>query len=327
MKKIISKALLVLLSLSALTGCSKSNGIKIGISKTVQHPALDSIEQGIIDELTAAGIEASYDKQNANGDPATAAQIANLFKSEKVTLSVGIGTPVAVALATAIKDSPVVFSCITDPVSAGLVDSLESGKGNVTGLSDAIPTVQQIKQFAEIANIKTLGYIYTSSEANSVSSLNLVKEGCEKAGIELITQSITNSSELKQAAEAIVSSVDGFYLTTDNTVFSALASLVQVCNREKKPIYSGDVTGALEGGCFMASGFNYYKAGRATGRMIKSILDGASPESIPVMLITDPADSDLLFDLDAAANCGIEISEELLSYANYIIKDGVLTEK
>lgn len=328
MKKITTVAVAALASLALFTGCKeKSTGLKIGISKTVQHPALDAIEQGIQDELKNQGVEATFDLQNANGDVATAAQIANLFKSENVDLSVGIGTPVAVALATAIKDNPVVFSCVTDPVSAGLVETLDKGNGNVTGLSDAIPTVDQIALFAKIANLKTLGYIYTSSEANSVSSLELVKEGCDKAGIALITQSITNSSELKQAAEAIVGSVDGFYLTTDNTVFSALASLVSVCNREKKPIFSGDVTGAMDGGCFMAMGFNYYKAGLATGRMIKEILDGKKPADMPVMLITDPADSDLLIDLDAAANCGITLPEEYVANANYIFQNGALEEK
>lgn len=326
MKKSL-KLFLTITSALLLASCSSSGKIKIGISKTVQHNALNDIEQGIIDEIKAAGLDVEFDLQNANGDNSTAAQIASLFKNENVDLSVGIGTPVAIALASTIKDKPVVFSCVTDPVYAHLVDSLSSGKGNVTGLSDAIPTVEQIAQFKEIAGIKTLGYIYTNSESNSVSSLNLVKEGCEKAGIELIAQSITNSSELKQAAEAIVKDVDGFYLTTDNTVFSALSSLIQVCNREKKPIYSGDVTGALSGGCMIATGFNYYKAGRATGRMILRILNGETPESIPVQLITDPKDSDVLIDLDAAKNCGIEIPQSLLEAANYIFEDGKLTEK
>ncbi|MCR4823562.1 MAG: ABC transporter substrate-binding protein, partial [Treponema sp.] len=295
---------------------------KIGIAKIVQHVALDSVEQGVVDVLKENGINATYDMQNANGDPNTAAQIAMKYRDEGLDVAVGIATPVALALANTIKDIPVVFGTVTDPVGAGLVSSLDHGEGNVTGMSDAIPTQQHILLFKELTGIKTLGYIYTSNEANSVSSLELVKNGCQLAGLELVTQAITNSSEVKQAAEAIISRVDGLYLTTDNTVFSALSSLIQVFQENKKPIFSGDVTGAQEGGCLIASGFNYYKAGRATGEMVLKILKGEKPENIPVRFMTDPSDSDLLFDLDAAKNCGITIPQAYLNQANMIYENG-----
>ena len=300
---------------------------KIGIAKIVQHIALDSVEQGIIDVLKENGVKATYDLQNANGDTNTAAQIAMKYRDEGLDVAVGIATPVALALANTIKDIPIVFGTVTDPVSAGLVSTLDHGEGNITGMSDAIPTQQHILLFKELAGIKTLGYIYTSNEANSVSSLELVKNGCQLAGLELVTQAITNSSEVKQAAEAIISRVDGLYLTTDNTVFSALSSLIEVFKENKKPIFSGDVTGAQEGGCLIASGFNYYKAGRATGEMVIRILKGEKPENIPVRLMTDPSDSDLLFDLDAAKNCGITIPQAYLDQANMIYENGKLTKK
>lgn len=305
----------------------KSKSVKIGIAKIVQHAALDSVEKGIVDFLTENGIEASYDLQNANGDTNTAAQIAMKYRDERVDVAVGIATPVALALANTIKDIPVVFGTVTDPLSAGLVTTLDHGDGNVTGMSDQIPTEQHIALFKEIAGIKTLGYIYTSNEANSVSSLNLVKKACEDNGIALVTQAITNSSEVKQAADTIVNRVDGIYLTTDNTVFSALSSLINVFASEKKPVFSGDVTGAMDGGCTIASGFNYYKAGRATGEIVMRILNGEKPDSIPVRFMTDPSDSDLLFDLDSAKNCGIQIPEKYLSQANMIFENGKLTKK
>lgn len=303
--------------------------VKIGIAKIVQHVALDDIERGIIDAIKDAEIDAEYDLQNANGDVNTAAQIANIYKTAQVDVAVAIATPVAIALANTIKDIPVVFGTVTDPLGAGLVTSLEGGKenGNITGMSDAIPTKEHIKLFVEIADIKTLGYIYTSNEANSISALELVTQACDEAGIDLVTQSITNSSEVKQAAEAIINRVDGIYLTTDNTVFSALPALVQVFAKAKKPIFSGDVTGAMEGGCMIASGFNYYKAGRATGELVVQILSGTSPSDIPVRFMTDPADSDLLFDLDAAALCGITIPANYLEQANMIYQNGALEKK
>lgn len=322
----------IVAAVSMFSGCSKKNGssektVKIGIAKIVQHVALDDVERGVMDAIKDAGIKAKYDLQNANGDVNTANQIAVQFKDEKVDVAVGIATPIAIALANTLKETPVVFGTVTDPLGAGLVTTLEHGEKNVTGMSDELPSVEHIKIFKEIAGIKTLGYIYTSNEDNSLSGLELVKKGCAQAGLELVTQSISTSSEVKQAAESIVDRVDGIYLTTDNTVFSALPSLVTVFNKAKKPVFSGDVTGAKEGGCFMASGFNYYKAGRATGEIVVQILKGAKPSEIPVRFMTKPEDSDLLFDLDAAANCGISIPQEYLSKASYIIKDGKLQEK
>lgn len=322
-------ATVAILALAGLVSCSKKNPsekkVKIGIAKIVQHVALDSVEQGIIDYLKDNGVDAQYDLQNANGDANTATQIALKYKDQGVDVAVGIATPVALALANTIKDIPVVFGTVTDPLGAGLVTTLEHGDANVTGMSDEIPTGQHIAMFKEIAGIKTLGYIYTSSEANSVSSLKLVKSACDQLGISLVTQAITNSSEVKQAAETIISRVDGIYLTTDNTVFSALSSLVQVFGNAKKPIFSGDVTGAMEGGCLIASGFNYYKAGRATGEIVLKILNGEEPSSIPVRFMKEPSDSDLLFDLDVAKNCGIKIPSKYLSSANMIFENGVLS--
>ena len=326
----------VLTAALLFTSCSKkaeSNSgdsakkVKIGIAKIVQHVALDSVEQGVIDAVKNAGYQATFDLQNANGDINTAKQIATQFKDEKVDVAVGIATPVAISLANTMKDTPIVFGTVTDPLGAGLVSTLEHGEGNVTGMSDELPSKEHIKLFKEIADIKTLGYIYTASEDNSISALKLVEDGCKEAGLELVVQAISNSSEVKQAAEAIVSRVDGIYLTTDNTVFSALPSLVAVFNDAKKPIFSGDVTGAKNGGCFMASGFNYYKAGYATGEMVVEILKGKKPSEIPVRFMTKPEDSDLLFDLDVAKACGITIPQKYLDQASFIIENGVLTEK
>ncbi|MBQ9238928.1 MAG: ABC transporter substrate-binding protein [Treponema sp.] len=330
MKRLVS-ALVAVALIGSLAGCNKkatsASTKKIGIAKIVQHVALDDVERGIIDVINESGIKAEYDLQNANGDVNTAAQIANKYKDERVDLAVGIATPVALALANAIKDIPVVFGTVTDPLSAGLVTTLDHGEGNVTGMSDYVDTGAHLAFFQEVTGIKTLGYIYTSNEANSISSLDLVEKACAHLGLRLVPQAITNSSEVKAAAEAIVDRVDGIYLTTDNTVFSALAALVQVFGNAKKPIFSADVTGAQAGGILMASGFNYYKAGRATGEMCVQILNGASPADLPVRFMTEPSDSDLLLDLDAAKNCGITFSNELLAQANMIFENGALTTK
>lgn len=335
MKKTIAALSALALLAGALTGCAAkkaatAGGVKtykIGISKIVAHPALDAVEKGVQDELAAQGIQATFDLQNANGDVNTATQIATKFKSDKDDLVVAIATPTAVAAANVIKDKPVIFATVTDPVSAGLVDADNMGKGNVTGLSDKIDVLQQITIFARVAKIKTLGYIYTSSEANSAASLADVQKACDALGIKLVPQSINNSSEVKQATEAIIGRVDGIYLTTDNTVFSALPALVAVARNAKKPVFSADTTSAQEGGCLIASGFDYYKAGRATGKIVADVLKGKSPAEIPVKYITDPAETDFLIDLDAAKNCGIEFPKDIADAASKVFENGKLTAK
>ncbi|MDR0719218.1 MAG: ABC transporter substrate-binding protein [Treponema sp.] len=336
MKKIVmgGAALCMALLLMSAGGKDTSGGasaetgpVKIGISKIMAHPALDACEQGIQDQLKARGINAVFDLQSANGDMSTAAQIANKFKNDRVAVAVGIATPTAQALTNAIKDVPVVFSAVTDPVDAGLVSTIDRGEGNVTGMSDAIPTEDHIAMFKEIAGIKTLGYIYTGSEANSLAALSLVEAACKANGIALVSQAINTSADIRQAAQAIVGRVDGIYMTTDNTVFSAVAAIIQVFGDAKKAIFAGDVTGVKDGGCLIASGFNYYKAGIATGNIVADILEGKKPVDIPVKFLTEPSESDLMFDLDVAKNLGISIPQKYLSQANLIFENGKLTER
>ena len=336
MKKILVSVCAITLAATLIAGCtpkkaapesSAPKSYKIGITKIVAHPALDAVEQGVQDELAERGINATFDLQNANGDVNTATQIATKFASDKVDAVVAIATPTAVSAANTIKDIPVIFSVITDPVGAGLVSTLDHGENNVTGLSDKTDVLEHLTLFAKVANIKTLGYIYTSSEANSASSKAEVEAACAALGIKVIAQSINNSSEVKQATGAIISRVDGIYLTTDNTVFSALPALVEVALANKKPVFSSDVTSAIEGGCLIASGFDYYKAGRATGVIVADILSGKSPAEIPVKFLTDPSETDFLIDLDVAKICGITFSQEILDSASKIIENGKLTSK
>jgi len=329
-KLTIALVMLCVIAVSGWAGgnsdsASANQGVRIGIAKIVQHEALDAVEQGIQDAITRRGITATFDLQNANGDTGTAAQIANKFKADRVNVAVGIATPIAVALANTISDIPVVFSAVTDPVAAKLVSSLDRGQGNVTGLSDALPTADHIRMFQEVARIRTLGFLYTSSETNSISDLAKVEEACRRYGITLVAQSINTSADLRQAALAIINRVDGVYIGTDNTVFSALPALIQVCRDAKKPLFSADVTAAVNGGCFIANGFNYYTAGLATGDIVADILQGKRPADIPVRLLT-ATEMDILIDLDAAANCGITIPQDIQSKARFVFQNGRLTE-
>src|SRR4030042_1792220 len=203
MKKIIFIVLSIILLIFSIISCKKSSDKltdTIGISKIVSHPALDGTEQGIQDELKEQGfVNLKYDLQNANGDVNAAKQIATKFKSEKVRIAIGIATPTAQALVGTIKNFPVIFTAVTDPVGAGLISSLDKGENNITGISDMTPVKEQIEFLMKIKEIKKLGHVYTSSEANAVKLAEIAKKSCEELGIEFVETTVTNSAEVKRS--------------------------------------------------------------------------------------------------------------------------------
>ncbi len=322
MKKIAVLFTCVLVCFAFLQ-CQQGSNI-IGISKIVSHPALDDTEKGIQDQLKELGYNFKFDLQNANGDPNASMTIANKFLSNKVKIAVGIATPTSQALVGTIKDIPVVFTAVTDPVSAGLVKSLDGSGSNVTGISDLTPVKAQIEFLMSLKPIKTLGHIYTSSEENAVVLADLAKKACEDLGIAFVATTVTKSAEVKQAAQLIIGKVDAIYISTDNTVVSALSAISEVAADRKIPIMSADPSSAETIGVLAAWGFNYYKMGRATGKMIDEILKGKKPGDMPVRFMTESSDIDLLINLDVAGKLGITIPQEIQNKASKLVKDGKL---
>ena len=333
MRKILS-VMIVLSVVSALLvscGQTQANGkVTIGISKIVKHPALDAVEQGIQDELKAEKVEATFDLQNANGDANTAATIANKFKSDKVTIAVGIATPTAQALVKAFAEvkSPVVFSAVTDPVDAGLVTSNTAGGEYVTGISDMTPVKAQLTYLLKLVpTVKKVGMVFTGGEANAVVLKTAAEAAAKELGLELIASSIATSAEVKTAAESIADKVDAFYISTDNTVVSAISSLTEVAKAKKKPVISADPTSSEKVDVLASWGFNYYKMGLATGRLIGEILKGKKTSEIPTIYMTDAKDVDTLLNLDVAKALGITIPKEVVDAASIVIENGVATKK
>jgi len=288
---------------------------------------LDAIERGIQEVVTAAYPDARFDGQNANGEMSTASSIAQKFKAEKVTLAVGIATPTAQALVNTIKNRPVVYSAVTDPVAAGLVGSTSKGEKNVTGISDMTPVKAQIELLNRIKPIKALGHVYTSSEANAVSLANIAREVCRDMGITFVETTVSNSAEVKQAVQTIAGRVDGIYISNDNTVVSALAAVSSVAQKHKIPVMSADPSSAQSTPVLAAWGHDYYKMGRATGRLVTRILKGEKPEAIPTIFMTDASDVDLLLNMDVAASLGLTFPEDVVAKANTIVKGGKLMKK
>lgn len=301
--------------------------VVIGISKIVSHPALDAVVKGIQDELAAEKVNATYDVQNANGDISTAASIANKFQNEKVTLAVGVATPTAQSLVNTLKGIPIVFTAVTDPVKAGLVASLKKGNKNVTGVSDMTPVKQQIELLLKIKKVKRLGHIYTSSEENAVVLAGIVKQVCKEMNIEFVETTVTKSSEVKQAVQAIIRRVDALYISTDNTVVSAMSAVAEVAMKNKVPIMSADPSSSESYDVLAAWGFDYYKMGRATGKMIVEILKGKKPEQIPTRFMTKHSDVDLMINLDVAKKLGLTVPKDIVKSANKIKENGKLVKK
>lgn len=331
MKKILTLAvpflLVSLVLLSTAFAAEAPKKVLIGVSKIVSHPALDAVVQGLQDELAAAKIDAVYDLQNANGDINAAASIATKFQSEKVTLAVGVATPTSQSLVNTLKGIPIVFTAVTDPVKAGLVSSLKKGDRNVTGVSDMTPVKQQIELLLKVKKIKRLGHIYTSSEENAVVLAGIVKQVCKELNIEFVETTVSKSSEVKQAVQAIIRRVDALYISTDNTVVSAMSAVSDVAMKAGVPIMSADPSSAENYPVLAAWGFDYYKMGRATGKLVVEILKGKKPEQIPTRFMTKTGDVDLLINLDVAKKLGLTFPKDIVKSANKIVQNGTLTKK
>ena len=307
---------------AAEVGAKAAETIKIGVSQFVQHPALDAVYKGIVDEMAELGWDnIEYDYQNSNADVSTTRQIASLFSSKDMDMVVGIATPNSQALKSGTRDIPVIYAAITDPVSAGLVETLEHGDPLMTGTSYKNPFKGQIEFLMSFHDVKTLGQVYTGGEDNAMFQAKQVEKACAELGIEYISTSIASSAEVKQATEAIVSRVDAIYVTNDNTVVSALGGLVETAIDYKVPVLSADTASAKDNPVFIAWGFDWYYIGQETAKLMDKVLKGEKPEDMPTSVISDPAHMEMILNTAVAEQIGIPFPEEVLGQAASIISE------
>ena len=336
LRKIIAILSAAALTATMLTACGKKNpssesavenaenNYKIGIVQMMEHSSLNTIRDSIVERLGELGFKdgenCTINCQQANGESTTVTQILDQFKADESDIIVAITTPCAQLAAPYSSEIPVVFSAVTDPVAAEIVESLDNPGGNITGTSDALE-ISKILDFAMTAtpDLKTLGYLYNTGEDNSVSCLEKVKAYCKDKGLELEIASVTNTSEIQEAITTLADKCDAVFSPNDNTVASAMGTVAQVMNKAKKPMYVGADSMVQDGG-FATIGIQYNDLGIETANMVASILKGEKKASeIPVKVFNE--DLSTFINKSTAKAIGYEIPDEIANAEKTVLFD------
>jgi putative ABC transport system substrate-binding protein len=328
MKRILSVVLLVVL-MAAVVGAAAP--LTIGICKIVEHPALDAVEQGTIDALTAAGyvegVDVDYILASAQGDPGTAVTIAQNFLARGVDLVVAIATPTAQAAVEVFRGTgiPIIYGAVTDPVGANLVPSATdpSGNENVTGVSDMIPVAAHLQLLKDLSpNIKRIGIVYNPGEANSAILTQMAVDDAADLGLTIVTATADSTANVTMAAQSLVGRVDAYYVTTDNTVVSAIDSVLAASEEAKVPFLMADPTSLPY--ATLAAGFDYYQHGLTVGQVVLDVLSGTQPDQIPV---TYQPTAEVQLNLDEAAKIGFTFPATVIEQASVILYGNVEWER
>ncbi|MEK3977692.1 ABC transporter substrate-binding protein [Psychrobacillus sp. FSL K6-2836] len=316
MGMVLSAAVLILAACggdeSASTNTTESEDtktFKIGVTQIVEHPSLNAAYEGFQKAIEDAGLEVEYEVKNAQNDNSQNTTIANDLVSSGVDLIFANSTPSAQAVAALTEDIPIVFTSVTNAVDAEIVDSMESPGGNVTGTvdthPDAIPST--LAFLKNELGAKNVGIVFNAGEQNSRSQVDAVKEQMAEVGLNVVEASVSTSAEVKQATESLIGKVDSLYIITDNTVVSALESVVDVANEQKLPMMVAEFDSVKRGG-LGAYGFEFYDIGYEAGEMAVKILKGEStPAELPVQY---PQNLKFVLNKDTVDALGIEVKDE-----------------
>ena len=289
----------------------------VGVLTLMHHPALDQIYKGFVHELAKEGYHdgknITIEYQNANGDQSNLKTMANKLVNDNATVLFGITTPASQALANSTTKIPIVLGAVTDPQKAGLVKNNTRPGGNITGVSDQAPILQQLKLVKRfMPHAKTIGIIYTSSDSSAVAEHALFVKYAKKLGITLKSYSIANSNDLNQVSQTMLPEVDAVIVPTDNTIAGAMQTLVKNANAAKKPIFPAVDTMVKQGGVATYS-INQYKLGEAGGKIVASILKGKlKPATTAIKYIRH---GEPVVNLKQAKKLGITVPKSFLKEA------------
>ncbi|MFD1738961.1 ABC transporter substrate-binding protein [Bacillus salitolerans] len=328
MKKLVMKAIVLLCIIGLISACgtqSSSTSEKqytIGVTQIVEHPSLDKAFEGfkaaLKDNGFVEGENVKYDVQIAQGDMSNNQTIGTNLVSKKVDLIFANSTPSAQGALNATEEIPIIFTSVTDPLGAELVKAMESPGGNVTGTTDTHPeAIPSMVDFiaTQFPDVKKIGFVYNSGEQNSVSQIEMVENVLKEKGLEAVKVSVSTSAEVKQAAESLIGRVDAFYMIGDNTVASALESVLKVLYDKDIPMFAGELD-SVGRGCFAGYGFDYYDIGYEAGEMAVQVLKGEkSPAELPVQY---PQKLKLVINKKAAEEMGVELKSAWDDMAEYI---------
>jgi len=295
-----------------LTGCATPDQqYTIGVAVIVTHPALQAVQDGFEEVLKEQGISYKLISENAQGDPSNAATIASSFATNNnLDLILAISTPIALAMASAIQDKPILFSAVTDPVSVGLVPSWDKAAANITGTSDLNPEAKPVSLVQEaMPNVKTIGVLYSSSEPNSLTQVQAYQTEAASLGVTIVPQAITAASEINTGLQAL-SNVDAILIPTDNTVAAAIGTVIQYGQEQQIPVFCAD-TSTVPLGTVATRGLSYHDLGRATGDMaVKILRDGVAINTIKPEATTS---TELMVNPDAAASFGLTLPADFVA--------------
>ncbi|MBP2298398.1 ABC transporter substrate-binding protein [Azospirillum picis] len=292
----------------------------VAITAIVQHPSLDATRDGVVEALKEAGWiqgkSLTVEYQSAQGNPATAAQIARQFAGSRPDVIVPISTPSAQAVAAATRDIPVVFTAVTDPVSAQLVKSMDKPGANITGLSDMAPVGEHVALIREILpQAKRIGVLYNPGEPNSIVLVKALKDEAGKAGLTVVEAAVQKSSDAQQAIRGLVGKADAVYIPLDNTVISALESVIAVGRQAKLPVFSAD-TDSVARGTVASIGFDYFQVGKQAGAIVARVLKGEKPGDITV---EHAKGADLFVNPTSASAMGVTLPESVMTRATKVV--------
>lgn len=287
MKNYLKSALLLSLASLSLVACGTqkeqtSNQPTIGILQYMDHPSLDAAREGFLEGLAENGYsekDMTIAYQNAQGDQANLQTISEQLVTDS-DLILAIATPAAQALATVSTETPILFTAVTDPVSADLVDSMEKPGGLLTGTSDQAPIDKQIELLGKaLPNAKTIGILYTTSERNSEVQVEVAEKLLKKAGYTVNIKGISSTNDVQDATSSLMEKVDAVFVPTDNTIASTMTLIGELSLRYKVPVVGGSTDMVDEGG-LLTYGTNYKELGRQTAQLASKLLKGQKPDKL-----------------------------------------------
>jgi putative ABC transport system substrate-binding protein len=304
---------------AANRGPDPSQTVKIGISQLVPHVVLDAVREEILTTLSSNGYEQGenlvVDYQNAQGDENVNQSIAQKFAASDYDLFVAITTPSSQALVKAIKDRPIIFAAVSDPLKAELVSSLENPGGNVTGTSDITLYEEQLGLIKKLQpNAKKIGIIYNPSEIAAQSGLEQAQKFGTPLEFEFVTTTVSTTNEVLAAARSLTEKVDVFYIIPDNTVIAGQDALIKVAIEAKKPLFAYEQSG-VESGALATLSTNYTALGKKTAEMVIRVLEGKKPGNIAVVGITE---ADLFVNKKTADAIGLSLPTDLINDAKEV---------